>query len=240
MSKNLIILLLITIGISYEVPNMFYTFQLSWPGSICLTKQCYKENVGNYKGQSWAIHGLWPGATNDSGDCEELEACTNNKFKESNLSKTTMTNLDQAWVGFFNPSGSFRAHEWNKHGTCWDEKDDLVPQVPGMNIQEEYFQTTLQLWKSYNIYDILSAAGIKPDDHKFYDTDSILDAIENEIGSSAQLLCTKDSNNKLLLVSVSFCVDEKYEPQRCPCDVYGGIPCGSRKNDKVRYPVFRL
>ena len=54
-----------------------------------------------------------------------------------------------------------------------------------MNVQEEYFQTTLELWKSYNLYDILTAAGINPDNNKLYNTDDILDAIEGKLGSSA-------------------------------------------------------
>lgn len=54
-----------------------------------------------------------------------------------------------------------------------------------MNIQEEYFQTTLQLWKSYNIFDILAASGINPDNNKLYNTDDILDAIEEKLGTSA-------------------------------------------------------
>ncbi|KAM3136684.1 hypothetical protein pb186bvf_011129 [Paramecium bursaria] len=225
---------------SYEVPNMFYVFQLQWPGTICLLNNCQNDNLGSYSGKTWAIHGLWPSATTKASgnQCSELEFCTNNKFNPKLLSQKTQNELDAAWVGFYNPTINFRGHEWNKHGSCWDENDDLVPQYPGLTPQEEYFQTALQLWRQYNIYQILIKANIKPDSSNQYNTDDIKKAIASAVQTDIQFLCTKDSNNKMYLVSVSFCFNEQYKTISCPCPVFGGIPCGKNRNEKVYYPEY--
>jgi hypothetical protein len=53
-----------------------------------------------------------------------------------------------------------------------------------------------------------------------------------------QLLCSKDKNRDLYLLSVSVCFTEQYKAIDCPCPVYGGIPCGSSRNEKVVYATF--
>lgn len=107
-------------------------------------------------------------------------------------------------------------------------------------MQEEYFQTALELWKIYDIHQILLDKGIKPDANAKYNTNDIKQALQGKLKAEAQLLCTKDDGGALLLMSVSFCTNEQYTPIRCPCPVYGGIPCGKNKNDKVYYIPFRV
>lgn len=51
---------------------------------------------------------------------------------------------------------------------------------------------------------------IVPEDGTFYNTEDIKYYIKQEIKTDVQLLCTKDDRGKLVLLSVSFCLSDKY------------------------------
>lgn len=103
----------------YETDGMFYVFQviswftkniqLEWPGTVCTANHCEKQYLGTYNGKAWTIHGLWPSATNSNKEgCRQLDFCTHLRFKESLLSENTDEELNESWVGLFNPSWAFR------------------------------------------------------------------------------------------------------------------------------------
>lgn len=127
------------------------------------------------------------------------------------MGSNVVKELNQAWLGLYNPSQPFRSHEWTKHGSCWDENDDLVPQEKGMSTEEEYFETALKLWKDFDLYAFLKKAGITPNSNIQYNTDDILSAFSSNFNrKKVILLCTKDKNRNLFLESVSICLNEKY------------------------------
>lgn len=73
-------------------------------------KQCHKEFIGQYKGNTWVIHGLWPGARDRDGQCKILKYCTSKKFRKESISEETNISLDETWVGLYKSTEKFRAY----------------------------------------------------------------------------------------------------------------------------------
>lgn len=64
-----------------------------------------------------------------------------------------------------------------------------------MSTEEEYFLTAIQLWKNYNLYDILDKGDVYPDKEYYYYTDEIRKALKYKI---ELLILYLDLNSQLM------------------------------------------
>jgi ribonuclease T2 len=97
---------------------LYYFFEREWPGTVCLTRSCTKAGLVNYDGLNFNMHGLWPNGKSGS-PCFHPEECQNLKYNQGLLQANLLAWMNSNYVGLYSDSTSFRAHEFEKHGTCW-------------------------------------------------------------------------------------------------------------------------
>ncbi|NBJ04527.1 hypothetical protein D3Z62_32225, partial [Lachnospiraceae bacterium] len=81
-----------------------------------------------------------------------------------------------------NTKGSFWAHEWETHGTC-------AASVTGD--QYNYFLTTLGLYYTFDVTEVLFGAGYVPSNSEKYPLAGIISALENAFHAKPQITCSK-------------------------------------------------
>lgn len=198
----------------------YYIFASEWAGSVCDDQNCTEAT--NIDTKTFNIHGLWPSRFDST---TEPEDCDGPEFSTSKLTKTTKSELIRFWSGLYASGFDFHQHEWEKHGTCWN--DDFANKT---NLIEDYFQTGLNLGQKYNAYDVLANAEITPG--STYSRKDVLAAFTSAYGKSDSyaLSCTGDR-----LSSIQLCLDKNYQPLSCP-DItkFGDNLC----RDEIEYPSF--
>ncbi|XP_039690544.1 ribonuclease 3 isoform X2 [Medicago truncatula] len=199
----------------------FFYFVQQWPGAYCDSNQSCCYPITPILPAEFNIYGLRP--TKNDGSTP-LNCDIHSVFDKSKISDL-IENLELNWPSLRCPqlkSIKLWSHEWMKHGTCSESK----------LTQHDYFQTALKLKKKLNIIQILENAGIEPDD-KFYDTSSILDAIQQATGFLPGIVCNRDPGLKSQLLKVYMCVDTSGSNFiECP-----GVPMGSC-GDTVQFSKF--
>ncbi len=101
--------------------------------------------------------------------------------------------MNKFWVDYQGNNEGFWEHEWNKHGT---RISTLYPKCyDGYQPQEEvvdYFQRTVDLFKSLDSYKFLAAEGILPSSTKTYTAVEIQHALgKTRQGVNATIGCSK-------------------------------------------------
>jgi ribonuclease T2 len=94
--------------------------------------------------------------------------------------------METYWKSDNGNDENFWEHEWNKHGTCINTLNP--PCYTNYTPQEEvvdYFQKTVDLFKSLNTYKTLAAAGIVPSRSKKYTSAQIQAALKKSTGGHA-------------------------------------------------------
>ena len=125
----------------------YYTFALQMPGTICHFQECNDYFLGSLGSKSLNIHGLWPNFYGYS----TLEYCNHSvKYDIKKISKKTQKLLDSNWVGLFFDSNRFRKYEWEKHGTCFENKNQFQQnsnlKTSKIDIKmENYFETAIKV-----------------------------------------------------------------------------------------------
>jgi len=97
--------------------------------------------------------------------------------------------VEQHWKGIAGNEHLWQ-HEWSKHGTCvstiepkcYDEYKDTQEVV-------DYFQTTVDLYKTLPTFEWLAQANINPSTDQTYDLKDIKDALKTPRGVSAVIGC---------------------------------------------------
>ena len=161
---------------------------------------------------SWTIHGLWyaascnfqshifqkrkhdqanhypsrPDECNGSyqEDCDSTRAYTNITAILKSYGATTLLNyMDTYWISNDESNEAFWDHEWETHGTCISTfATSCYPNYkPGMEIPD-FFNATVNLFKTLPTYQWLSAAGITPSNSKTYTSAAILSALSSPRG----------------------------------------------------------
>lgn len=183
-------------------------------------------------GSHFNVHGLWPDGTG-SNVCTNPQTCSSIKYDESLLSSDLRSWMRKWYAGLYNDCTSFHAHEFEKHGTCWNSPSSDLRQWENAFFGEVKTQTTF--------YDILLAfknAGITPSDTAAHQASAYVAAIRNQFKSSTFgiiLNCQKISG-KYYLQEVDLCLDLKYQPSKCLCTSMSGT-CPSSEN--IYFPVFK-
>ncbi|CAN6901875.1 hypothetical protein HID58_083459 [Brassica napus] len=173
----------------------FFYFVLQWPGAYCDTKRACCYPTSGKPAADFGIHGLWPNYKDGSypSNCDP-----DNEFDPSEISDLVST-LQTKWPTLSCPSNEgfkFWEHEWEKHGTCSESVMD----------QHKYFENTLALRDRVNLLQILTGAGIEPND-EFYKLKDIKKAIKEATGFTPVINCNKDPEKNSQLHEIFFCVD---------------------------------
>ena len=100
------------------------------------------------------MHGLWPSGT-PADICKWPQDCTSEKYDQSSISSSTLSKMNTYWVGLYSSDEAFRAHEYEKHGTCW------VNDVGSSNKQENYMEKIMEIHDKYNIVETLEKNSLK-------------------------------------------------------------------------------
>lgn len=98
--------------------------------------------------------------------------------------------MNTYWKDYQGNDESFWEHEWGKHGTCISTLEPSC--YTGYAPQEEvvdYFQKTVDLFKTLDSYAFLSAAGIVPSTTKTYTSAEILAALAKPRGVQVSIQC---------------------------------------------------
>ncbi|MCJ1354993.1 MAG: ribonuclease T2-like [Icmadophila ericetorum] len=156
------------------------------PGGQLLQTQFWDTDPVTGPTTSWTIHGLWPDECNGSyqEDCDSTRAYTNITAILKSYGATTLLNyMDTYWISNDESNEAFWDHEWETHGTCISTfATSCYPNYkPGMEIPD-FFNATVNLFKTLPTYQWLSAAGITPSNSKTYTSAAILSALSSPRG----------------------------------------------------------
>lgn len=169
------------------------------PGGQLLQTQFWDSSPATGPGDSWTIHGLWPDHCDGTYDanCDANRAYTNITQILQAAGKTDLLSyMNTYWKDVNGNDESFWEHEWGKHGTCIST---LEPKCyTGYTPQEEvvdFFQKTVDLFKTLNSYQFLSDAGITPSSTATYTSADILAALKAPRGVSVAIQC--ENTNQL-------------------------------------------
>jgi ribonuclease T2 len=191
----LIISLLFTAALAQNNGYTYYVFASEWAGSICQENSCTYTNIPT----NWFnIHGLWP--TNAAGTGPEN--CTGPIFNPLALTQQTLAQMATYWSGLYSDDDTFYAHEWEKHGTCWQDSD-------GNQREEDFFTKALAVAHQVDVYAALATGGVTPRSEP-YTYDDIKNALNTAFGD-VMVQCQSDNLNE-----VQVCLDLKYNPMNCP------------------------
>ncbi|MDI1484887.1 MAG: Ribonuclease T2 precursor (RNase T2) [Ramalina farinacea] len=163
------------------------------PGGQLLQTQFWDYSPPTGPSNSWTIHGLWPDHCDGTYDanCDASRAYTNISAIISAAGATDLLSyMNTYWKDYQGNDESFWEHEWGKHGTCISTLEpgcytDYVPQQEVV----DFFQKTVDLFKTLPSYTWLSDAGITPDSSKTYTSDAILAALKAPRGVTPVIQC---------------------------------------------------
>ena len=181
---------------------------VQWPETFCERTKCAAHK------NKWSIHGAWP--ENYDGSWNE-NCCTQHRF-QADILKPIESDLKKHWktLKAHSSNEKFWSHEYQKHGTCAIESPLLKDEL-------SYFNNTLNVFKTLDIQEWLSDAGIKISSRKSYRVDDFHDAIADGVGYDVMLQCTKTKYYTCPVISqINFCLDKNtLEPFDCPWEHKG-------------------
>lgn len=107
--------------------------------------------------------------------------------------------METYWKDNSGNDESFWEHEWGKHGTCISTLDPncYVNYTPQEEVRD-YFQKTVDLFKTLDTYTFLAIAGIVPSTTKTYTSAQIEKALSAFRGGvNASIQCTDNQLNQV-------------------------------------------
>ncbi|KAK5132857.1 hypothetical protein LTR08_008573 [Meristemomyces frigidus] len=172
------------------------------PGGALLQTQFWDTNPVTGPVDSWTIHGLWPDNCDGTYDasCDDARAYTNITAILNASDATDLVDYMQTyWVSDSGTAESFWEHEWGKHGTCISTLDpDCYTDYQPTEEVPQFFNRTVNLFKSLPTYEWLSAAGIVPSSSATYTTAQIQSALSaNRDGHQVYLGCQSGALNEV-------------------------------------------
>lgn len=174
--------------------NFFLFSQQTSAGYCAGHGHCVADQMKPY----WTIHGLWP-----SNDTTWPQLCNRTAKFNITLLDPIRQDLDKYWPSMtgHNPV-HFWTHEWQKHGSC-------AMAVSPVNGILNYFNSTLNLLREYNVTNILLDADIVPSLNRTYTVDDLQKALTTELRARANIVCMKvDGFPNPVLSEVRFCLSK--------------------------------
>ncbi|MCJ1454343.1 ribonuclease T2-like [Mycoblastus sanguinarius] len=151
------------------VPN---TCCFNYPGGELLQTQFWDTDPATGPANSWTIHGLWPDNCDGTYNqyCDETRQYTNiSAILQSYNANSLLSYMETYWKDQGGNDESFWEHEWGKHGTCIStfDTDCYVDYTPQEEVVD-FFQKTVDLFKTLPSYVFLAIAGIVPSTTQTY------------------------------------------------------------------------
>ncbi|KAI8882317.1 ribonuclease T2, partial [Backusella circina FSU 941] len=147
----------------------------------------------------WTIHGLWINYCNGSWYCPmDTPLPTNNITKL--LLDNNKTDLVKDMMHYWNPDEDYNnlwLHELKKHASCMSTIQPSCYDDDAVRGWIDYFESTVQLYLKYPIFDVLKAHGILPG--YYYSTDSIKDALFSTWNITLSLQCEENILSEVFL-----------------------------------------
>ncbi|KAL7289917.1 hypothetical protein TKK_0016305 [Trichogramma kaykai] len=219
-------------------PETFYDYfmlTLNWPQTNCylyqnkklhqriraIEKNCSECNMplDRYK---WTIHGLWPSNNKLIWTPEAEGKILNCKKKRDafniNADSPLANNLNTHLITFGRSENiALHLHEWNKHGTCVKDRED-------MNSQEKYFEKTIELFKKYDPSQYLKDTEIMPG--QSYEFKKLRNVLKEFLhGAVPNITCVETVEGDQYLHEIRICLDkELLEPINCETPVNPAAP----------------
>jgi len=170
-----------------------------YPGGLLTLTQFWDYSPSSGPTDSWTIHGLWPDNCDGSfnQDCDRSRVYTDiSGLLNSQGATDTLSFMETYWVDINGNNERFWQHEWGKHGTCYSTLDPtcLPDGSPTGAEAVAFFQTVVNLFQQYNIYQALAAAGITPSTHNTYTESQLEAALGSAFGVKASFDCTHGHN----------------------------------------------
>ncbi|KAF2267628.1 ribonuclease T2 [Lojkania enalia] len=172
------------------------------PGGQLLQTQFWDTAPATGPDNSWTIHGLWPDRCDGTyeSNCDSSRVYTNISSILKSFGKTELLSYMQTyWKDYQGDDETLWGHEWSKHGTCVStlEPECYTDHQPTEEVVD-YFQKTVDLFKSLPSYEWLAAAGITPSASKTYSTKEIQDALAaKRPGVKVTLGCKSSTLNEI-------------------------------------------
>lgn len=231
MSSKAMVLMLIMTGfmVVYLVssqPNYdFYRFSFEFPGAVCLIRDCKLAYLGTLSNFTLNMHGLWPQKYSGS-----IDFCLVNSYDESFLNRSILEGLNNNWVGAYNPTGTFRNHEWGKHGTCWASQF-FINRTKGFfnkglkennynELMNRYFAMVLQLKESLGLEELFF--GDKSQEKLILDLNQVKGLMGRKSNIEyVELLC-QEHEGEQYLIEARYCLDLEFNFRNCP---YAIVTC---------------
>ncbi|KAH8765832.1 ribonuclease-like protein T2, partial [Hyaloscypha finlandica] len=171
------------------------------PGGQLVQTQFWDTSPSTGPSNSWTIHGLWPDHCDGTYDsnCDASRAYTNITAILQSYGKTDLLSyMNTYWVDINGDDESFWEHEWAKHGTCIST---LKPSCyTGYTPQEEipdFFQKTVDLFKTLDSYTALANAGIVPSSSATYTSAQIKAALKSAYGFDVTIQCASGALDEI-------------------------------------------
>nr|CAC27788.1 RNase S5 [Prunus avium] len=173
----------------------YFQFVQQWPPTNCRVRtKCSNPRPLQY----FTIHGLWP---SNYSNPKMPSNCIGSQFNESKVYPRLRSKLRISWPDVESGNDTkFWGDEWNKHGTC---SQRILNQF-------QYFERSQQMWRSYNITNILKKAQIVPNATQTWSYSDIVSPIKTATNRTPLLRCKsqpKSQANFQLLHEVVLCFD---------------------------------
>ncbi|KAK0250069.1 Ribonuclease T2 precursor (RNase T2) [Friedmanniomyces endolithicus] len=172
------------------------------PGGELLQTQFWDTAPVTGPSDSWTIHGLWPDNCDGTYDssCDPSRAYTNiTQILQAAGANDLVSYMQTYWVSNSGTPESFWEHEWSKHGTCISTLDpNCYTSYQPTEEVPDFFNRTVNLFKSLPSYEWLSEAGIVPSSSATYTTAQIQAALsKNRGGHQVYLGCQSGALNEI-------------------------------------------
>ncbi|RPB00769.1 ribonuclease T2 [Choiromyces venosus 120613-1] len=171
------------------------------PGGQLLLTQFWDTNPSTGPVDAWTLHGLWPDNCDGTWEqhCDISREYTGIRESIQATGEIALLSyMDQYWKDYQGDDESLWKHEWDKHGTCINTLNTKCYQ--GYSAREEmidYFQVTVDLFKTLDSYKMLAAAGITPSSTKTYTSAAIQDALTATHGFPVTIGCKNGEFNEI-------------------------------------------
>jgi len=151
---------------------------------------------------SWTIHGLWVDYCGGNGypeSCDPDRDYPNlTELLEQGGANDTLAYMKKYWKDYEGDDESFWSHEWGKHGTCITTFDpECYSNYKTGEEAVDFFEKTVELFKTLPSHEWLSAAGITPSDSKTYTSEEIQTVLKKHHGQEVTLGCDGENLNEI-------------------------------------------
>ena len=186
----------------------YYILAVELPGTVCKSRDC--NYLDSLTSTSINMHGLWPNYNNGSYP----QFCTEDKYDPSKLTSETISLLNSNWAGLYSDSNNFRSHEWEKHGTCFQNNQIKIKSFLRILEEDEkmneYFQTAIKVKQSTGLENLLFT-------QDSWEAKDLISKVSSSLGVNQFKTTCKHGD----LQGFFFCYDLSLKAMDCPNEEHG-------------------